>query len=426
MRGCLLLAGFGLVVVGSPAVAQFPQPPAPPIQIPRLPDPPKVAPRPSAADAPASPQNPEMRPPGSPPPAGSFASDAPGLLPANLGADAPLPYPESKFHLDPVAVTVTRADAGWRVGSPGQVLLTTADEGTAREAARVVRDLRPTEWARIGSPRPVVEYGLRDGKPAKAAAFPRQVVPLDLATAKVEQVRGAWVVRDSANIVLNFGPHKADAEQALAVARKHGFNRVGVVGGPPAPALTYFFAAPADEAAPPAANPLAVAAQTEALARTGVPVPGVGFVGEMIRIDPRKVEHRREGADWVLACGPDVLARFGPAEWSARDALRTVQAGGFTEFCTVGPVTFFLARGRAPMRVSLANLGRTFDPNVLVVREYADRWAVVEPTRSGDKPLWDVASRAEGEALVRLAQHYRFDQVCRAGGGGLTFLARSR
>jgi hypothetical protein len=343
-------------------------------------------------------------------------------------ADVPLPYPEDKFHLDVGAVTVTRADGAWRVGPPGRVLLATADEHAARDVARVVRDLRPTEWVRIGSPKPVVEYGLREGKPIKVAAFPRRVVPLDLPTARVEQVRGVWVVRDAANIVFNFGPHKPHAEQALAVARRYGFNRVGMVGPPAAPALTYFFVGPeGDEQPRPAANPLAVAAQEQALARTGVPVPGLGHVGEMIRIDPRKVEARRDGPDWVLAHGADVLARFGAGEWNARDAARAVQDGRFTEFCTVGPATFFLVNGRAPVRVSLAHLSRTFDPVLLVVREVGGRSVVVEPARNGpDKLLWEVSGPAEGDALVRLVRHYKFDQVCRAGGGGLTFLARSR
>ncbi|MBX9585490.1 MAG: hypothetical protein K2X87_34725 [Gemmataceae bacterium] len=417
MRGRLVLVG--LVVAGSSAVAQFPQPPAPPIQVPRLPDPPKSLPPAQTAPARLPPnlldpaQRPGVATPGSP------------------AADVPLPYPEDKVYLDSGAVTVTRADGVWRVGSPGRVILATADEHAARAAARVLRDLRPTEWVRVGSPKPVVEYGLRGGKPVKVAGFPRHVVPLDLATARVEQVRGVWVVRDAANIVFNCGPHKADAEQALAVARKYGFNRVGMVGASAAvPALTYFFVGPdGDEQPRPAANPLAVASQEQALARTGVPLPGAGagYVGEMVRIDPRKVEARRDGAEWVLAHGPDVLARFGPAEWGARDAARTVQDGRFTEFGTVGPVTFFLVGGRAPVRVSLSHLSRTFDPNLLAAREAGGRWVVVEPARSGqDKVLWEVATAAEAETLIRLVRHYRFDQVCRAGGGGLTFLARGR
>ena len=411
MRGRLVLAGAGLILSAAAGVAQFPQPSAPPIQIPKLPGPPKTVPPPQTPPAPAT--------------------QAPGLLPAAL-TEVILPSAEDKFFLDSTTVGVTRAEGVWRVGPPARAILTTPDEATAREAARVVRDLRPAEWARIGSPRPVVEYGLlRDGKPAKLVAFPRQVVPIDLATVRVEQVRGVWCVRDAANIVFNFGPNKADAEQALAVARKYGFNRVGTVAGPAgAPALTYFFAVTDEGDQPrPAANPLAVAAQERALARTGVPLPGVGpgYVGEMVRIDPRKVAPRRDGHEWVLAHGPDVLARFGPAEWSARDAARVVQDGRFTEFCTVGPVTFFLVNGRPPVRVSMALLSRSFDPNLLKAREVGGRWAVAQSAAGGqDKVLWEVGTAAEAEVLIQLVRHYRFDQVCRAAGGGLTFLARSR
>ncbi|MBX9622975.1 MAG: hypothetical protein K2X82_04090 [Gemmataceae bacterium] len=408
MRGRLVLAGVGLLLS---ATAGFAQPGQPPALLPRFPAPPAVPPPAQTA----------------PPPGATVP--APAQLPPGVPVDVPLPYPENKAPIDVGALTVRRANGAWQVVAAGRVFRETGgDESAARDVVRVLRDLRPTEWAVVGSPRPVVEYGLRDGRAVPVAAFPRQVVPLDLPTARVEQVRGVWVVRDAANIVFNCGPNKADADQALAVARKYGFNRVGTVGPAAAPALTYFFPGPTGDDQPrPGANPLAVAAQEQALARTGVPLPGVGYVGQQVKIDPRKVEARRDGAEWVVAHGPDVLARFGAGEWNARDAARAVQDGRFTEFCTVGPATFFLVNGRAPTRVGMAYLKGEFDPNALAVRDLGGRWAVVAPDRGGrEKPVWDVSGPAEGETLIRLARHYRFDQVCRAGGDGLTFLARSR
>src|SRR4029078_9075255 len=95
-------------------------------------------------------------------------------------------------------------------------------------------------------------------------------------TGRVEQVKGVWCLRDECNILFNFGLHKADADQALAVVRRYGFNRIGMVGGETTdPAMRYFFVAlEADGAKPPEVNPLAVAVQENGLARTGIPVPG--------------------------------------------------------------------------------------------------------------------------------------------------------
>ncbi|MDB5310611.1 MAG: hypothetical protein JWO38_4813 [Gemmataceae bacterium] len=343
--------------------------------------------------------------------------------------EMPLPYPEDKVPLDVGAVTLKRINGGWQVWAGQRVLKTLGDDEVgAKDVVRVLRELRPTEWAAIGSPRPVVEYGLTNGRPPVVAGFPRMVVPVDLRTVRVEPVKGVWCLRDDGNILFNFGLHKPDADQALAVVRKYGFNRVGMVGGTPAaPAMRYFFVSlDADGAAPVAVDPFAAVVQENSLSRTGIPVPGVGYVGEMVKIDPRKVEVRRVGADWVVAADTEVLARFGPAEWTARDAARVIQDGRFTEFCRVNAgLTFFLVNGQAPTHVPLSVQGRRYDLTSLKTTQLGPRWVVTENGR----PLFDVGSPAEGEAVIRLLRAFQFDQVCQVGPtprAGLVFLAKSR
>jgi hypothetical protein len=426
MRG-RLLAGLGVFAVVSSGLAQLPPqalPPAqgppqsrpvtPPIQIPRLPEP-QPRPLPPAAQQPnpLAPTQPGLPDGSAPPP-----------------PEVPLPYPEDKLPLDAASVSLKRVGGSWQVWA-GQRLLRDLgnDETSAKDVVRTLRDQRPTEWVRIGSPRPVVEYGLVNGRPSIVAGFPKAVVPVDLKTARVEPVKGVWCLRDDNSILFNFGASRADADQALAVVHRYGFNRVGLVGPPAAPAMAYFFAAlESDKAVRPAGGgSLAAAAQEQALTRTGIPVPGVGYVGEMIKIDPRKVEARREQGEWVVAHGPDVLGRFGPWEWGARDAVRVVQDGRFTEFCKVGSagVTFFLANGKAPTKVPFSAQGRRFNPADLRAQPIGDRWAVTE----GGRHLFDVGGPEEGEQLIRLLRHFQFDQVCLVGQNpraGLQFLARAR
>ena len=174
-------------------------------------------------------------------------------------------------------------------------------EANARDAARVYRDIRPTEWATIGSPRPVVEYGLVNGRPPMAPGVPggksdergsistvgggsgplvsgagaKAIIPIDLKTVRVEAIRGVWCLRDDANIHFNFGPNKADADQAQAVIRRYGFNRVGVVGSPK-PVMNYLFAS-TDNAPRPTRDRsprIALEAQINELGRVGIPVGG--------------------------------------------------------------------------------------------------------------------------------------------------------
>jgi hypothetical protein len=214
----------------------------------------------------------------------------------------------------------------------------------------------------------------------------------------------------------------------LAVIQKYGFNRIGTVGQP-GPAMTYFYVSlEGDQVPRPPSGGLAAALQENALTRTGIPIPGVGYFGEMVKIDPRKTEVRRENHEWVIASGQEVLGRFGPSEWSARDALRVVQDCRFTEFCRVGSggMTFFLVNGQAPTRVPLAAQGRRFNLADLRTQHLGgDRWAVTEAGRH----LFDVGNADEGEAVIRLLKHFQFDQLCQMGPSprvGLFFLARSR
>jgi hypothetical protein len=165
--------------------------------------------------------------------------------------------------------------------------------------------------------------------------------------------------------------------------------------------------------------------QEQNLTRVGIPVPGVGYFGELVKIDPRRVEARRDGADWVVACGAEVLGRFGPAEFTARDAARVITEGRFTEFCRAGGQTFFLASGRAPTQVPFSAVGRRFDPAALRAGPYGARWAVTENGRQ----LFEAADQAEAEGLVRLVRHYGFDTLCQVGTpprAGISFMAKGR
>jgi hypothetical protein len=497
MRGRMLLAKWGLVLGSGVAVAQLPPtPPSLPIPMPPASYPPggyqpaaPVAPPgplpPLRPVGPAMPQYPGALPPPGFPQMGNPGAYAPGS-PAPSGSpqvsqnpvaqpqDFSLPQPEKKFAINAGDVSLKRVAGAWQLWAGQRMLRDFGDrENDARDAVRVYRDLRPTEWVTIGSPKPVVEYGLVNGRPPMTSGMPgaapenpngpasaglsgtgtisagvasgsggfnnngptvsgagaRAVVPIDLQTVRVEAVRGVWCVRDDLNIHFNFGVNKADAEQAVAAVRRYGFNRVGVVGSPTA--MSYLFAAPEGSGLPPAPQgalaKLALQAQIDGLDRVGIPVAGVGYVGEMFRFDPRKVEARKDGSEWVVAAGTEIIGRYGATEWAAREAVRTIQDSRFNEFCRVGSagLTFFLVDGKAPTRVPFNAQGRRFDPSGLKVQKAGDRWAVAENGRH----LFDCASADEGETLVRVLKHFQFDQLCQLGPTprqGVSFLAKGK
>jgi hypothetical protein len=465
----LLLAKWGLLLGTTTASAQLPQaPPQPNLPSSNFPGP-QIPP----SQFPAFPNPP---PPGMLPPVGSGLPGQPGYPavppgypggahPVAQPQEIPLPQPENKVAVRAADISLKRTYGGWQLWAGQKVLRDFGERETdARDVLQVYRDLRPTEWVTIGSPRPVVEYALVNGRPPATlgasgpgsdqadangqgnnglVATPtgfggpvvtgggaKLVVPIDLRSVRVEAVRGVWCLRDDNNIHFNFGLAKGDAQQALAVVQRYGFNRIGVVGDPAAPVMTYFFVG-ADNGIPvgrQAQNPFARAAlqaQIDGLSRVGIPVPGVGYVGEMIGVDPRKLDVRKDRGDWVVVAGNEVLGRFGPSEWTARDAARTISDAHFTEFCRVGGLTFFLVNGKAPTRAPFHTQGRRFDPGSLKVQPYGGKWAVTENGRF----LFDAATAEEGETILRVVKAFGFDQLCQIGQGrgvGIPFMAKGQ
>jgi hypothetical protein len=415
MRVRLLLGGFGVAVAVGSAAGQFPEPgrfPAPPVG----PGRPITVPAPLAQPAGFTPGVPVTPP---------LPVAPPGVVapPTQLNA---LPYPEHLTPFDAGLLTARRTVTGWQVAAGPRVFRECGDdEAGAKDVVRVLRELRPTEWGTVGTGRAVVEYGLQNGRAPALSGSPRSSTAIDLRTVRVDAIRGVWVVRDDVAIHFNCGLIRPDAEQAVAVIRRYGFNRVGLAGSnPAAPALTYLYAAPDGDPAPPT-NPLAAAVAEQSLTRVGIPVPGIGYFGEAVKIDARRLIVKQDGPDWVVASGSEVLARFGPAEYTAREAARIALEARFTEFCRAGGQTFFLTNGKAPTRVPFSATGRRFDPASLRAGPYGTRWAVTESGRH----LFDAADQAEAEGLVKLLKHYGFDTVCQVGTpprAGMTFLAKSR
>lgn len=359
-----------------------------------------------------------------------------------------LPQEEKLEKIDPQSIAVKRLAGAWQLWANDKPYRSFGDNGDdANDVARTLREIYPQQWAAIGTGRPVVEYGLTLDNDQRlvapqVAAFARTLTAMDRKTLRVEQVRGMWCLRDDGNLLLNFGQFKPDAEQALAVAQKYGFNRIGTVGRKEA-VLTFFTSGPEGLTQPQRLPPaIAFKAQAEAMTRTGIPLPQYGvmgekkafnpatveYVGEMTKIDPRKVELRTDGGEVVLASGQEVFGRFGNDEYTARDALRTVRDAKLTDYCKFGTagVTFFLANGQAPRNLPLHTLGPRFDPAALRVGEAGSKWWVLD---ANARPLLPAGTQQEAETLKKLVQTFGFDQVCTLGSGGkvaMTILARSR
>lgn len=295
--------------------------------------------------------------------------------------------------------------------------------GDEEATLRLLKDLIVVRWGVIGKTRIVVEYGLTVDARGELvvptqSGFPKSRQAIDLKSLRAEAVRGAWCVLDDAGAILNFGLEKGEAEQAVAVCQKYGFNRLGTVGK--GPAVTYFYTSFDTSNAD--VQPRIDVSR----ARMGLELPGHGFAGEKCAIDARKLEVRRENNAVSLRMGQEVFAKFGSDEWGARDAVRMIQMERYTEFGRVGCATFFLKDGKPPTTVPFHAKGLRFDPASLKAKEQKGSWLIAD---ASGKPLPPAASEAEANEVIRVVRAFGFDTVATVGNSPtacLHFYVKSR
>ena len=139
---------------------------------------------------------------------------------------------ETLVSFDPQHVEVVWSQNHWQLVADAHVLKDFGRrEVEARLALRLVRDLHLTQHGVIGSPEPVMEYWLSNGRAPHGMTSGLHLVPVDPATLKVEQTQSQWCVRDSAHVLFNFRSNENDARNALAILRKYGFTQIGTLGG---------------------------------------------------------------------------------------------------------------------------------------------------------------------------------------------------
>lgn len=337
-------------------------------------------------------------------------------------------------------------------------------ETDGRDVLRLVRELRLNQWGTIGSPKPVMEYWLADGKPPKGPVFGVSPHPIDPDTMHVEQSQGMWVVRDATHPLFNFGDAEAEAKQALAVIQRYRFSQVGTVGRG-APNMMLFFASASDSAPvqiinsplPHSSRLLNVAPiprekdekqasaknavtpnpfippsfpQTRQLSVPHIVINDTGSGAERTPFEWRQMQVRHEGKEWKLASGPYTLATFGSNEYDARLAQSAVQFYRFTEDCKIGQqeprFRYFLANGQAARGLMVGIQRIDFRPEDLAVRQADNNWVISDGRqtvgRFGDNGT--AANLALGDI-----KHYKFDTLCKIGhgeGNGITFFIRAR
>jgi hypothetical protein len=360
---------------------------------------------------------------------------------AQMPAPAGRAPAEQLVTFDPAEVELRWLNNTWQLFAGGTLLRDFGHNQVAGwEAVRLIRALHLTQHGTIGSPRPIMEYWLSDGQ-APQGIGGTLLVPLDLASLRVETIQGQWCVCDARRLLFNFGRQQAEAALALDVIRRYGFTQIGYVGWP-APAMMYFLGGGRSASTGPALQPFTLPGQQpnnaarSALLQAQLLIAGTHQLAppqvgpsNTIVFNPGRVEIKQDGKLWLLRAGDQVLARFGgPME--ARQALTVVNSYRFTEQVYLGQpgqsFSYFLVHGQPPRGMHPTIFGSTFRPESVAIRQLGGKWVVF----AGDQPLESFGDNAaQAQQLVQVIQRYGFDHLCRIGPPGplsMTFLVKAR
>lgn len=402
---------------------------------------------------------------------GQLSAQTPGNPPRSQAPPVPsaaqppaLIRPENLVSFDYQQAELRWIDQRWQLLAGGVWLKDFGRrEADARAALRIIQSLRLTQRGTVGKPLPVMEYWLADGQAPEGFVGAGRVESLDLHSLRVEEVEGQWALRDNRHRLFAFGPHRDEADQALAVIRKYGFTHVGVIG-PATPTMIYFLAndrglsrnryvspaelkagalsgrKPGQDNAPPASGTdphgaaqdgAPPAAPSELKGQAGKDKTHLAkSVPERVAFDYRQVQLRRDDKEWKLVFGSYVFANFGDDRYAAQQALSLFQYYHFTEQMLIGrPVptfSYFLVAGQPPRGLKFGLSADGFTPESVVVRQLGKQWMVCE----NERPLVNFGdSEEDARQLALVIQRYRFDHLCRIGNGpgrSLTFLVRAR
>src|SRR5262245_23990729 len=406
----------------------------------------------------------------------------PSITQAPSTEPAPKPFAENLHAFDPRNVQLRWNNRRWQLTHGVEVLKDFGSgEQEARQALRLVHDLRLNQHGIVGAPRPVMEYWLVAGKPPRGSAPGVRRMSFDPNSLRVEQQQGQWCLRDSSKVLFNFLQDGDNAKHALAILQKYHFDQVGIVGSQapmyvltsnatgdtpsttsatgqrlaPKSLLTFpsRLAKKANDSPrvesgkssnPPALVSPVIPPLTDAsrmsspdnarpsgLAR---PHPFAQAApptdSERVTFDWRQVQLRQHQGEWKLMAGSTVLGNFSDQVHEGRLALSAMRYYRFTEQRRLGGsqpyLSYYVVHRAAPRGVMLGIAGEELQPDNLELRQVETGYALCQ----GKRVVFKLRDREDdGRKLLETIKQNECDRVGRIGEPGkeaMTLLLRSK
>lgn len=140
---------------------------------------------------------------------------------------------EDCIGFNPNNVKVQNINGSWKIVDGSHWMF---DFGSKRNEAlaalRVIRHYRMNQSCFVGRPDPSFQYMLVSGQAPQGGLPGEDCVSFNPNNVKVKNVNGSWKIVDGNHWMFDFGSKKAEADQALAIIKKYGFNKSCFVGRP--------------------------------------------------------------------------------------------------------------------------------------------------------------------------------------------------
>ncbi|MFW5973094.1 MAG: hypothetical protein ACOCTG_03805, partial [Bacteroidota bacterium] len=144
---------------------------------------------------------------------------------------------EDCLPFEPENVRIRRDGDQWLLTNGRSRMKLFSNLPEARLALSIIRHYRLDRHCFVGRPDPSMEYFLVDREAPEGAISGEDCIGFDASNLEVREANGRWTLAEGDHLIMGF-PEAAEAEQAIAVIRKYGFDRTCYVGRP-GPSMVY-------------------------------------------------------------------------------------------------------------------------------------------------------------------------------------------
>ena len=325
---------------------------------------------------------------------------------------APLFAAEDCIAFDPNRVEAKLVNGSWKVVQGDMWMLDFGAYGktNANTAVSIIQHYKMNSQCFVGRPHPPFQYWLVNGQSPVGSFAGEDRIPFNPNTVEVKQINGRWKIVDGNSWLFDFNTNQADADTALAIIKRYGFNSVCYVGRPNAP-MQYL------------RKDLKLVLSPGLSLGTISPVrPDTGITARLqedcLVTHPDKVEAKLVNGTWKVVDGNEWVLDFGASgRAKAQKAVSIIKHYNMTSHCYVGrpnaPFQYWLVNGLSPVGAFYGEDSIAFDPSKLEVQKVSGSWKIVE---SPGHWMFDFgAHEDQARTGLQIIKMYGFTHTCYVG-----------